>query len=109
MSAVGDGTMDMVVSNPPYVPTGETDTIQREVLDYEPHMALFAGPSGLEIYERILNDATRVLRPGGWLLFELGYRAAKGVSAMLDERWERPTIAEDLAGLPRVFSARFVS
>jgi release factor glutamine methyltransferase len=108
MSALRDGSMDMVVSNPPYVPTGETDAIQREVRDHEPHMALFAGPSGLEIYQRIVNDATRVLRPGGWLLFELGYRAAEGVSAMLDERWEVPAVATDLAGLPRVFLARFV-
>lgn len=105
-AALREGAMDLVVSNPPYVPSGETETLQREVRDYEPHMALFAGPSGLEIYQRIVLDAARVLRPGGWLVFELGYRAAEGVSAMLDVRWERPTIATDLAGLPRVLSAR---
>jgi release factor glutamine methyltransferase len=108
MAALGGRTMDIIISNPPYIPTGETDAIQREVREYEPHLALFAGPSGLEIYQRIVNDAARVLRPGGWLVFELGYRAAEGVSAMLDERWERPTIGNDLAGLPRVLSARLL-
>jgi release factor glutamine methyltransferase len=107
MSGLGEATMDVVVSNPPYVPTGETESLQREVRDHEPHLALFAGPSGLEIYDRIVSDAARVLRPGGWLVFELGYRAAEGVCAMFDKRWQPASITADLAGLPRVLTAHF--
>src|SRR5262249_28264857 len=62
MSAIGPGTMSLIVSNPPYVPSGDLDGLQREVRDWEPHLALFAGASGLEVYERIIADAPRVLR-----------------------------------------------
>src|ERR1035441_10502783 len=66
MSAFADGSMDLIVSNPPYVPLGDKAGLQREVRDWEPHVALFAGPTGLEIYERLVRDAERVLGPGGW-------------------------------------------
>ena len=60
MSAIGSGTMDLIVSNPPYVPSGDLHGLQREVRDWEPHFALFAGASGLEVYARIISDAPRV-------------------------------------------------
>jgi release factor glutamine methyltransferase len=108
LSAFANASADLIVSNPPYVPDGELDSLQREVRDFEPHIALFAGASGLEIYGQIVTDAARVLRPGGWMVFELGYKAAEGVAAMLDCRWEKPEISTDLAGLPRVLSTRYV-
>src|SRR5581483_11049678 len=69
-SGVASASMDLIVSNPPYVPAGDATGLQREVREYEPHLALFAGPTGLEIYERLVNDALRVLRRGGWLVME---------------------------------------
>ena len=68
--------MDLIVSNPPYVPLAQREGLQREVRDWEPHVALFAGETGFEIYGRIVADAPRVLRPGGWLVMELGFGAA---------------------------------
>ncbi len=109
LAALAGASVDAIVSNPPYVPEGERQNLQREVRDYEPPVALFAGATGNEIYARIVDDAARVLRPGGWLIFELGYKSADAVSAMLASGWSDPVIKMDLAGLPRVLSARYVS
>ncbi len=106
MSAFADGSIDLVVSNPPYVPLGDKTGLQREVRDWEPHEALFAGPTGLEIYERLVRDAERVLRPGGWLIMELGFGASERVAAMFGGRWQNLEIAPDLAGIPRVVVAQ---
>ena len=104
-----DQSVDLVVSNPPYVPKTDESGLQREVRDYEPHVALFAGPSGLEIYERLIAEATRVLRPHGWLLLELGYNLLDAVRAMLQQEWSDITVMHDLAGFPRVIAARLLS
>jgi release factor glutamine methyltransferase len=104
MSAVGGGSVDLVVSNPPYVPLTEREGLQREVRDYEPHVALFAGESGFELYDRIVADAPRVLRPGGWLVMELGFGSLAHVERAL-AGWGNVRIAPDLAGIPRVIAA----
>jgi release factor glutamine methyltransferase len=78
------------------------------VRDYEPHVALFAGLTGLDIYQRLIADAPRVLRPGGWLLLELGYNSLEPVRGMLDKSWTDIAIEHDLAGLPRVLAARLL-
>lgn len=106
LSAVGDASMDLVVSNPPYVPDEDMATLQREVRDWEPRIALFGGSGGLEIYRRIVSDAPRVLRPGGRLVMELGFKTSEAVLAMLSGRWEDIRIEPDLAGIPRVLRAR---
>jgi len=106
MSAFVAGSMDLIVSNPPYVPLGDRAGLQREVRDWEPHQALFAGPTGLEIYERLVRDAERVLRPGGWLVMELGFNTGSRVAAMFSGRWRDLETAPDLAGIPRVIAAR---
>jgi release factor glutamine methyltransferase len=104
--AISDRSVDVLVSNPPYVPSADAPGLQREVRDYEPHVALFAGPTGLEIYQRLTADATRVLKPGGWLLVELSYNALEGVRNMLTAGWRDLEVGSDLAGLPRVLAAR---
>ena len=108
LSAVRDGSVDLVVSNPPYVPSGDHAYLQREVRDYEPAVALYAGPTGFELYERIIQDAERVLGPGGWLVLELGYNSSHRVSGMLGARWQEPHITPDLAGIPRVLATRLM-
>ena len=65
-------SLDMVVSNPPYISSGERETLDTEVRDFEPAIALFAGTSGFEIYERLIPQAAQALRPEGWLLMEIG-------------------------------------
>jgi release factor glutamine methyltransferase len=105
MEAIAPASMDLVVSNPPYVPLREREGLQREVRDWEPHVALFAGASGFEIYDRIAADAPRVLRPGGWLVLELGFGSLDHVRGLL-AGWRDVQVVPDLAGIPRVIAAR---
>jgi release factor glutamine methyltransferase len=105
VSCFAAATFDLIASNPPYVPKTDHPALQREVRDYEPGVALFGGPTGLEIYERLIPQAHRVLRPGGWLLLELGYNSLDPVRAMLGPAWSEVSVQSDLAGLPRVLTA----
>lgn len=105
MSAVAPGSMELIVSNPPYVPETEREGVQREVRDWEPPLALYGGPTGLDVYRRIVDDAPRVLRPGGWLVMELGFGTHERVAGMLAE-WGAVEVTPDLAGIPRVVAAR---
>jgi len=106
LAGIGSESIDLIASNPPYVPLGDRTGLQREVRDYEPHVALFAGPTGFEIYARLIEDAARVLRPGGWLVVELGFTSRDRVLEMLGERWCDVHVAPDLARIPRVLAAR---
>jgi release factor glutamine methyltransferase len=105
MEGIGPSTMDLVVSNPPYVPLTDRHGLQREVRDWEPHVALFAGETGFEIYDRIIADAPRILRPGGWLILELGFGSLGHVTGRL-AAWRDVHTEPDLAGIPRVIAAR---
>jgi release factor glutamine methyltransferase len=105
METIATGAMDLIVSNPPYVPIAQQQGLQREVRDWEPHVALFAGETGFEIYDRIVADAPRVLAPGGWLVMELGF-GSSGYVADLLAGWQDVRIDPDLAGIPRVIAAR---
>ena len=105
MEAMADGAMDLIVSNPPYVPLSQRQGLQREVRDWEPHVALFAGETGFEIYDRIATDAPRVLGPGGWLVMELGFGSLDHVTALL-RGWDEVRVEPDLAGIPRVIAGR---
>jgi release factor glutamine methyltransferase len=104
--AFSDRAFDLIASNPPYVPQTDHPALQREVRDYEPAVALFSGPTGLEIYEKLAADAQRVLRPGGWLVVELGYNSLEPVQEMLRTGWSEISVEHDLAGLPRVLAAK---
>jgi len=106
LSCLANASLDMVVSNPPYVANADAATLQTEVRDHEPHQALFAGDDGLAVYRRLVPEATRVLRPGGWLVLELGYNVAEQVRGLLNTGWEELSIMKDLAGIDRVLSAR---
>jgi release factor glutamine methyltransferase len=75
--------------------------VERQVADYEPHSALYAGPTGLEIYERLIPQAARVLKPGGWLMLEIGYGQSAAVQNLMNG-WAGVTLVNDLQGIPRV-------
>jgi release factor glutamine methyltransferase len=105
-SAFADSSFDLIVSNPPYIESSVIGTLQREVRDWEPHLALDGGPSGLEIYARLIPEAARLLRPGGWLLLEIGATQGETVPALFDGSWQTPEVVNDLAGLPRVVKAQ---
>lgn len=78
------GTFDGIVSNPPYIPSGDIASLQWEV-HCEPHMALDGGPDGLDFYRAICADWTRLLRPGGVVAFEIGYDIREGVEAVMKQ------------------------
>jgi len=96
-----DSTADVIVSNPPYVPLDDRGTLQREVRDFEPSLALFAGADGLAVYRNLIPEAQRVLKPGGVLAIELGFGQSEAVAAMAAE-WGNLQLIPDLAGIPRV-------
>jgi release factor glutamine methyltransferase len=104
-SAIGPRSIDLLVSNPPYVPLRERDGLQREVRDFEPHTALFGGESGFDVYDLIVADAPRVLRAGGWIVMELGFGTANHVRELLRD-WSDVQVHPDLAGIPRVIAAK---
>ena len=100
-------SFDLIVSNPPYVGRADASQLQREVRDFEPHEALFAGPTGVEMYARLIEEAGRLLRPGGILVLELGYNSAEHVRAIFagQKCWTNVAFTNDLAGIPRVAAA----
>ena len=105
MDSIAAESVDLIVSNPPYVPLAQKDGLQREVRDWEPHVALFAGETGFEIYDRIAAAARRVLRPDGRLILELGFGSLQHVTSLL-AAWRDVAVTPDLAGIPRVIAAR---
>jgi release factor glutamine methyltransferase len=102
-AAFADESFDLVVSNPPYIAARNRASLQPEVRDHEPALALFGGEDGLAIYQRLIPEAARLLRPGGWLMMELGDAAA--VREMC-AAWTGVEIVNDLAGIPRVMLAQ---
>lgn len=106
LTALAAHSLDLIVSNPPYIPLGDRPTLTTEVRDHEPAMALFGGESGNDVYARLIADAPRVLRPGGWLVLELGWQSAAAVTALAQHHFTRIEVRQDLAGLDRVFSAQ---
>jgi len=105
LSDARPGSYDLVVSNPPYVGKNEPDKVQRIVRDWEPEVAVFGGATGLEIYERLIPQAMTTLRPGGWLVMEIGYSIEQPIRDLL-RSWSEVQIKPDLQGIPRVAIAR---
>lgn len=103
---LADGSIfDMVVSNPPYVGEQEADKLQVEVREHEPHCALFGGEQGLDIYSRLIPQAWQVLKPGGWLVMEIGFSQEQEIHNLLPD-WSDVRSITDLKGIPRVVIAR---
>jgi release factor glutamine methyltransferase len=97
---------DFIVSNPPYISRGEWDGLPPDVRDFEPRRALLAGESGLELIERLVRRAGTFLKPGGYLIFEIGEGQRDKVLGLFGKRWTEIETAWDLAGKPRVITAR---
>jgi release factor glutamine methyltransferase len=105
LSALAPSSVNLLLSNPPYVPGADAANMQTEVRDWEPHIALFACDDGFEIYQRLITQAETIMRPSGRIIMELGYRSLDTVRAMLEPRWTDIEVVHDLAGLPRVIAA----
>ena len=103
-----DGAVDVVVSNPPYVPDGAR--LPREVADHDPPLALWGGPDGLDVVRGLLRTAARLLRPGGWLGIEHADVQGTSLPALVRAAGGWTDVADhpDLAGRPRFTTARLV-
>jgi release factor glutamine methyltransferase len=104
---VPEESVDLVVANPPYIPTGELVTLMPEV-QWEPRLALDGGADGLRVAREIIETSPDRIRPGGFLLLEIGAEQAEAVQALVaaSGRLEPARLWRDLAGRPRVVSAR---
>jgi len=98
-------SFDFVVSNPPYVGESEADQVQLEVRKFEPHNAVFAGPTGLEVIKRLSPEAEAALKPEGWLVLEISGTIVEGVRGLLTG-WNNLRTINDLQGIPRVAAAQ---
>ncbi len=109
-SAERESQFDLIVSNPPYIARNDADQLQREVRDHEPHAALFGGATGIEMYQRLIDQARDLLRNRGILVLELGHDSAEHVRAIFEAQpaWTNVAITMDLAGIPRVLAAERV-
>lgn len=100
-------SFQMIVSNPPYIPERDIESLQREVREHEPRGALTPGGDGLRVIRRLLTEAPQLLAPGGHLLFEIGFGQHEQVAALVDARvWTLLGIRPDLQGIPRVVVLR---
>jgi release factor glutamine methyltransferase len=98
--------LHLIVSNPPYIARSDAHTLQREIREYEPEVALYGGETGLEMYARLIDQSVQMLAPGGTLAMELGYGAAERVREMFNSaEWKNLSITNDLAAIPRVIAA----
>lgn len=106
----GGETFDILLSNPPYIPTAVCETLQPEVRDYEPRLALDGGPDGLAIYRQIFQDAPKLLKNGGWLLLEMGIGQRKNLFQMFEAAgFTQIAWHKDLAGIDRVIEGTWTN
>lgn len=101
------GSFDLIVSNPPYIPTGTIDRLMAEVRFHDPRLALDGREDGLYFYRKIIKDSDLHLKQGGWLMFEIGSDQAEAVSGLMRQaQFTRVRVIRDLAGLDRVVIGR---
>lgn len=100
---------DLIVSNPPYIPSTDFDDLQPEVRCFEPSFALTDGKNGLSIIEKIIKYSPKFLKPEGFLLMEIGFNQSNEVRKMFSpEIWQEVEFCSDLQGIPRMLKARMI-
>jgi len=97
---------DFIVSNPPYVRRDQLSSLQREVREHEPHVALFSPEDELAIYRRLVRGGEEMLKPGGRLIMEVGIGMDERVLALFGPKWEKLPTKADLQGIPRTVIAQ---
>lgn len=106
-SALEEGlTFDLIVSNPPYIPSKELPALDADVRCYEPRLALDGGMDGLNIIRRLLREALPRLQPQGELYLEISPEQANEIQQLAAEYWQRCHLVHDLSGHPRVLKLR---
>ncbi|MRS12192.1 MAG: peptide chain release factor N(5)-glutamine methyltransferase [Actinobacteria bacterium] len=99
-------TFDLIVSNPPYVPSAEVPELPAEILGFEPREALDGGPDGLDVFRRIISGAGAWIAPGGALAVELDAGTVGRAADTLGDKWQGVTVRKDLTGRDRIVYAR---
>ncbi len=104
----GRSYFDLILSNPPYVPTSKIGTLPREIAEFEPRIALDGGPDGLQLFRRIVMESGLFLKEGGWLMLEFGEGQGEAVAEMIRNTgfFASPSIIKDHSGVDRVIRAR---
>ena len=107
LEPVAGRLFDLIVSNPPYIPSGDIETLEPEVRDFDPRAALDGGADGLNVYRAMIPDAAAFLNSGGWLLVEVGVGQAADVAQMFRAAriYGEPITISDGAGIERVVGA----
>ncbi len=105
------GSVDLVVCNPPYISTGKLEGESAHLLEGQPREAFDAGPYGLAIHQRVIADATRYLKPGAWLVMEIGLGQQRQIALLFSraKRYAKEQSWPDENGAPRVMGARLLS
>jgi len=104
-----DEKFDLIVSNPPYVPSKDVKTLQAEVRSFEPLSSLTDGKDGFSIVEKIVKDALKFLKQDGFLLMEIGFNQSEKVKEMFSpEVWQKVEFLPDLQGIPRMVKAEIM-
>jgi len=111
ISGLDVNEFDLIVSNPPYVSTAEYEKLDKNVKDYEPKKALFAGVNGLDIYYRVIEKAGQFLKPDGLLMLEIGYAQGRAVKELLEQTGEfsEIKIEKDFHNNDRIVTAAKIS
>lgn len=104
LAAASGERFDLIVSNPPYIPLTEAADLHPQVRDHEPHLALFGGGDGLDLYRRLIPQARLHLHANGWLLLETGGRTA-ALDQLLSD-WKNLYSVHDLQGIDRIVAAQ---
>ncbi len=104
-SALKGNNYDIIISNPPYIPTQDIKTLDSDVRDYEPHLALDGGESGLEIYQKIIRDLDEYLNIGGYVFFEIGIGQANEIKNMFGKNYT-VEVKKDYNKIDRIIKAR---
>ncbi|TFE12940.1 peptide chain release factor N(5)-glutamine methyltransferase, partial [Ligilactobacillus salivarius] len=103
-----EGKKDIIVSNPPYISENEKIYMDKSVLNYEPHQALFAKNNGLEIYERIANESGKLLKQGSKIYMEIGFLQGKAVKKIFKDSFPNSeiTLKKDINGNDRMICVK---
>lgn len=108
IQSVDSMKFDMIVSNPPYIETAVINTLTEEVRLHDPMMALDGFEDGLHFYRLITKQAVNYIKPGGWLMYEIGHNQAQAVTQLMhNEGFTDIAVVKDYAGLDRVVRGRF--
>lgn len=104
LAPVAGRHFDLIVSNPPYIPTADIETLDQEVRDYDPRAALDGGDDGLHVYRSLIPEAVEHLNPRGWLLVEIGIGQANDIVLLFRHACSfcEPVIVRDFGGIERV-------